>query len=486
MAMNEQQIIDSDLGAKKKQRGLHPEWTKGDSLRAGQPPQGFKLRNLEFGAKNIQGSPTLEKIGLEELIGANAFENADLKANHTEPGVLTGMLAETMAKLEEKYHSGAYDAAAMPLVKKYLDEMQVMANIQLERFEIIAKRVSDVKEANEAAYSAVYTAREQRESEIRENCKFVQDELAVARYRRQRREALRQEARDNERLMKDLERLERLTAKQQHSRSQEEIRTAENDAKARESAMHIEQQESINRTRMAQEELHRVQALTEAKRLELAGAKAAVEAAELQLAKARTELAERSLREEQTFVLDDMRHSVCEARRLYEEEIQAAKAEIDEFLKETREFAPKEDAGVVFSQEKDASQAQMKSNRLRDFLQSKLFGGKESITQEQTQEQTGDAVAEQKADSLSESAEKDKEASNQQEGEAGETLDAVSVNDPIEDISGNDNELKHVFHENDLSESFDAELVEEGVEAEAIRESDETGQQDTEQSDWWN
>ena len=143
---------------------MQPEWTRGDSARAGQHPRGFRLRNLEFGAKSNKETPVLQRRGLRELMGASAFDSADLKPNHAEPGVLVGMLAETMTKLETKYHSGAYDAAAMPLVEQYLAEMRNMAQIQLERNELLAQRVFDLKEANQAAYDAVYEVRREREA----------------------------------------------------------------------------------------------------------------------------------------------------------------------------------------------------------------------------------------------------------------------------------------------------------------------------------
>lgn len=351
--MAEHQDASQQTGDNGKRDIPHPEWTKGDATRAGRTPKGFKLQNLEFGGKNAAGSPMLESIGLESLIGATAFESANLKANHIEPGVLTGMLADTMAKLEEKYHSGAYDAAAMPLVEQYLKEMRHMASLQLERYEIVAERVLDIKEANEAAYKAVQDVREQREAEIRESSEYIQDEIRIAKFRRSERRRVRQESRDNRKLMKELNRTDKLAIKRQRQALKDEEQVILDEGKTKESAMQEMQREYSGRTRLAQEEQRAAEAQAAAKQAELAGAKAAAEAAEANLARARTEIVERTIRERQEATLEEMRISIDEAMRLYEEQINQAKNEADEYIRQARELA---DAQAEAEESKKAAQ----------------------------------------------------------------------------------------------------------------------------------
>lgn len=307
-------------------------------------PNGFRLRNLEFGGRE---SSVLEGIGLEELIGATAFKSANLKANHAEPGVLTGMLAETMSKLEEKYHSGAYDAAAMPLVEQYLEEMRHMASLQLERYEIIAKRVSDVKEANETAYKAVYAVRQQRESDIRENSQLIQDEHRADRYRREQRRRSRQEAKDNKRLMRDLERSERLAAKRQSWQARDDARTVSDEIKAQEASMKAAQQMAEGKARIAQEELRRAETLASARQAELTGAKAAASTAEENLARARTEMVEQTLREQQETTLEEMRQSVEETKHLLDEQMQEVRQRVDELVEQAKAQVDEREAAAL-------------------------------------------------------------------------------------------------------------------------------------------
>ena len=327
--------------------GMQQERTTVTSGRAGQQPRGFRLRNLEFGVKSDKTTPPLQRRGLRKLMGASAFDSADLKPNHVEPGVLVGMLAETMTKLENKYHSGVYDAAAMPLVEQYLDEMRNMAYIQLERDELLAQRVFDLKVANQAAYDAVCKVRYEREAEVRESCEFLQNEQRVAQYRhqearnarkaaKQKRREMRDEAKEHARLMRDLERVEKLTAKNRSRRSKDDVRVATNEAKAREAAVQAELQEAANKTRVSQEGLRSMEAVAKTQELELAGARAAAEAAELNLSRARTEVVEKDLRARQATTLAELRKSLDEARQLYDEQMQQARSEVDEFLDQAK------------------------------------------------------------------------------------------------------------------------------------------------------
>ena len=316
-----------------------PLWTQPDTLRAGIPPQGFKLRGLEFGAKARGETPTLESLGLEELIGASPFKSADLKANHTEPGVLVGMLAETMSKLEQKYHSGQYDAAAMPLVEQYLDEMKHMAFIQSERFELISSRISDVREANKAAFDAVYEVRRQREDEIRESCSLIQSERRVARFRKKQRRLNKREIEENRRLIKELERHERAKAKRQRQQTREQAAANIEDSKVKEQTLEAFQREAENKTKLAQEALRHAEVQSEIVNVELAKAKAAAKAAEENLARACSEAAEMRLRQEQTASINDMRQAVEAAKTQMSEETLQAKAEMEQLISEAQEAA---------------------------------------------------------------------------------------------------------------------------------------------------
>lgn len=173
-----------------------PDWNAPASQRAGAGPRGFKISNLEFGSTGNGGQvPALERLGLGELMNATAFDNADLKANHIEPGVLTGMLADAMEHLETNFASGVYDAAAMPLVEEFLAEMRNLALIQVERNAIIAERISDVKEANSIALEAVFAAREERSRKI-------QDRYDAAQERWRRKQADKEAPKEAKRMKK--------------------------------------------------------------------------------------------------------------------------------------------------------------------------------------------------------------------------------------------------------------------------------------------
>lgn len=188
-----------------------PDWRSPNSARRGASPRGFKLSGLEFGASSETGvTSALEHIGIQELIGASIEEAADLKANHTEPGVLTGMLNDTMTQIETKFANGVYDAAATPLIEEYLAEMRTMALIQASRDELIAERIADIKEANAKALEAVYKARSARAEELRKRCASSKDSQAARSQQRQQykerkhewkleRERLKEEHRENRR-----------------------------------------------------------------------------------------------------------------------------------------------------------------------------------------------------------------------------------------------------------------------------------------------
>ncbi len=308
---------------------VYPEWMN-DATRIGKAPSGFKLRNLEFGAKGAQGSPLLESIGLKDLIAATAFESADLKANHSEPGALTGMLQETMSKLEDKYHSGVYDAAAMPLVEQYLSEMRVMANIQLERNEVIAKRVLDVKEANEAAYNAVYEARSKREEEIRENAKFIKDERDINNYKkRQEKQEIRRTKKENKRLLKNMKEINKITARQNREESRKEDKEASEQIRERGDELRTARKQASYKARIAKDELRCMEAQAEAKKLELQTAHVAAKMAELNLSKARTEMAHRSLQEQQATAMEEVSEASEKLNNIYDDRISTVKADVE-------------------------------------------------------------------------------------------------------------------------------------------------------------
>lgn len=122
--------------------------------------------DLAFGAKGEGVVPPLEKVGLSELLYGGPEVTADLKVNHVEPSVLSGPLADAMRQIEDKFHQGVYDAAAIPLVEDYLKQLRHLAELQARRAELLGNRVSDVKEANVRAFEAVAERREEREAAI--------------------------------------------------------------------------------------------------------------------------------------------------------------------------------------------------------------------------------------------------------------------------------------------------------------------------------
>lgn len=337
--MGSQENMENQIGNNEniKNSAAFPEYTKSDDDRSGQSPSGHKLSHLEFGAKSDGSTPQLEKIGLGDLIGANAFESADLKANHIEPGALTGMLSDAMAKIEEKYHSGVYDAAAMPLVKQYLDEMQNMAYIQLERQKLISKRVADIKEANEVAYNAVQDVREDREEVIKQRAEYVQNEVRLKRYKKEQRIKIRRDTKEHLRMLKDIDRLERTATSKSRAKVKAEVSSINDDLKIAEAAMHKIQKESENKTILVNEELKRAESERDAKLAELAGAQAAAEAAEKNLAKTRTEIMENELREKSGYVSEAANHIAREIEKEYDEQVSAIKKEYEELSPQIEE-----------------------------------------------------------------------------------------------------------------------------------------------------
>lgn len=314
----------------------HPEWTRSDADRSGQKPNGFYLRDLEFGSKDSNSTPALEKLGLEPLIGANAFESADIKANHVEPGVLTGMLSETISKLEEKYHSGVYDAAAMPLVKQYLDEMKKMADVQLERQELIARRVTDIKQANEAAYKAVNEVREKREEDIRHRASYIQDELRLKQYKDEERKKARKEAREYRRTLKELDKLDKAILERSKNQTNFEVDSIDEEFKVKEATMFNAQKESQINTQLVKDELERAEALRDARLADLSGAEAAVSAAEKNIAATRAEITEKELREKHLSVSKQTNRAVAEAKALYDEQMNTVKKEVDKLSEQLK------------------------------------------------------------------------------------------------------------------------------------------------------
>lgn len=104
-------------------------------------------------------------LKIEGLVGASATKTAVYKSKHLDVSVFRE-LNESLRVIEEKFHAGMYDAQAMPLVEAFLDEVEVLAQIQVERDAVNDCRINDIKTANAAAYKAVYSARTDRERGI--------------------------------------------------------------------------------------------------------------------------------------------------------------------------------------------------------------------------------------------------------------------------------------------------------------------------------
>lgn len=99
------------------------------------------------------------------LVGASAFDAVTYSAAHLSFPVDDEM-RRSLQVIEKKFHGGQYDEQAMPLVRDFLEEMRVMAKIEVERKEVYDQRVSDIKCANVVAREAVAEQRRLREASI--------------------------------------------------------------------------------------------------------------------------------------------------------------------------------------------------------------------------------------------------------------------------------------------------------------------------------
>ena len=130
------------------------------------PPSALRVGGLPLQREDAESaSPDVSRLNTGGLIGASALDSATYKGSHLRADVFSE-LSESMGVIEEKFHAGMYDAQAMPLVEAFLGELHELANIEVERGAINDCRVTDMKEANRAAYEAVFEARCQREMGI--------------------------------------------------------------------------------------------------------------------------------------------------------------------------------------------------------------------------------------------------------------------------------------------------------------------------------
>lgn len=129
-------------------------------------PSQRRIRNLDFNESHVNARRSdIDKLAADKLIGASAIDTANYKAKHIETDVF-GELDSSIRTIEEKFHAGMYDAQALPLVEAFIDELEQLAMIQLDRNEVNDCRIDDIKQANAAAYRAVCDAREKRELSI--------------------------------------------------------------------------------------------------------------------------------------------------------------------------------------------------------------------------------------------------------------------------------------------------------------------------------
>lgn len=129
-------------------------------------PSQRRIRNLDFNESHVNARRSdIDKLAADKLIGASAIDTATYKAKHIETDVF-GELDSSIRTIEEKFHAGMYDAQALPLVEAFIDELEQLAMIQLDRNEVNDCRIDDIKQANAAAYRAVCDAREKRELSI--------------------------------------------------------------------------------------------------------------------------------------------------------------------------------------------------------------------------------------------------------------------------------------------------------------------------------
>ena len=129
-------------------------------------PSQRRIRNLDFNESHVNARRSdIDKLAADKLIGASAIDTATYKAKHIETDVF-GELDSSIRTIEEKFHAGMYDAQALPLVEAFIDELEQLAMIQLDRNEVNDCRIDDIKQANAAAYRVVCDAREKRELSI--------------------------------------------------------------------------------------------------------------------------------------------------------------------------------------------------------------------------------------------------------------------------------------------------------------------------------
>lgn len=131
----------------------------------------YDSQSLRIGSFDFAEAPTrttrseVSRLSLDALVGASATDTVAYTSRHMGLSVFSE-LTESLRVIEQKFHAGMYDAQVMPLVEAFLNEVEALAQIQVEREAVNDDRVNDIKAANAAAYQAVYDARRKREQGI--------------------------------------------------------------------------------------------------------------------------------------------------------------------------------------------------------------------------------------------------------------------------------------------------------------------------------
>lgn len=296
------------------------------------PPQQFRIADLDFDTIDpTRGDYRLQRLEVEQLIGASAFEAATYTAGHVNTCVYSEM-TEGLRVIEEKFHAGQYDAEAMPLVEAFLSELQKMTQIQIERNEINDIRIADIKEANIAAYNAVCDERRCREEAIECARKHEMDST-IAYFEKRRIKAERKAARKQEREKARAEKEEAKSTKESERRSAQILRAQrrrERLSKKQNAKAEAENRKWEQKQARSELDFEKLKSASDAKRAKnqarQAKAEADIEIARAKVAAVKAE-GERALRgfEQQDKLDEEMRIDVVE-----EEEPSAAAVSITE------------------------------------------------------------------------------------------------------------------------------------------------------------
>lgn len=229
---------------KKSKQGGHAPSSPKAPIAEYYPPTVLRINDFDLNSPSLsRESGEIDLLKFDALVGASAAKTVSYKAKHLDVSVFRE-LNESLHVIERKFHAGMYDAQAMPLVEKFLNEVEALAQIQVERDAVNACRINDIKAANAEAYKAVYEARTERERGI-EIARALATEAMLPDF-----DLLERKAEEESR--KSLEKHEAKRAKAERRKEQSaqwKSRFAEKHSKASEAAKRRKEEKTAERQR---------------------------------------------------------------------------------------------------------------------------------------------------------------------------------------------------------------------------------------------